>query len=192
MKKIKHYYTAIKGYSNDIIPFYKDIIDNAKDGQHFVEVGVFKGKSAAFMGVEIANSGKNIQFDLIDSWKIESAEDIGKIIFDEDVVNGTLYEHFLYNMKPIKNYVNPIRSDSAEGASLYKDNSLDFVFIDAGHTYESISRDIDAWLPKVKKGGIIAGHDYNNTRYNFNVAKAVNERFTQIENKYGSCWSVKL
>ena len=51
---------------------------------------------------------------------------------------------------------------SWDGAQHYDDKSLDFVFIDAGHDYTSVKKDIDAWLPKVKSGGILAGHDFMN------------------------------
>jgi hypothetical protein len=37
---------------------------------------------------------------------------------------------------------------------------LDFVYIDGDHSYEGVLRDIHAWTPHVRKGGIIAGHDY--------------------------------
>lgn len=51
---------------------------------------------------------------------------------------------------------------------------FDLVFIDAEHTYEGASTDIAAWWPKVRPGGILAGHDYNHRRYP-GVTQAVNE-----------------
>jgi hypothetical protein len=54
--------------------------------------------------------------------------------------------------------------------------SLDFVFIDADHGYEGCLRDLRAWYPKVKPGGIFSGHDYENTSYpKFGVTQAVKE-----------------
>jgi predicted O-methyltransferase YrrM len=50
---------------------------------------------------------------------------------------------------------------SVEASKLYEDESLDFVFIDADHTKEGFSDDMDCWFPKVKQGGVIAGHDYD-------------------------------
>lgn len=50
---------------------------------------------------------------------------------------------------------------SVEAADWVADASLDLVFIDADHTYKSVSADIRAWLPKVRPGGILAGHDYS-------------------------------
>ena len=44
-----------------------------------------------------------------------------------------------------------IKGDSADSASLFENESLDFVYIDAGHRYEEVKRDIDAWYPKEKR-----------------------------------------
>lgn len=54
-----------------------------------------------------------------------------------------------------------MRMDTSEAAELVPDESLDFVFIDADHTYEGCKRDIENWVPKVRRGGMIAGHDAN-------------------------------
>ena len=53
---------------------------------------------------------------------------------------------------------------------------VDFVFIDAEHTYEGVRDDIIAWSPKVRPGGIIAGHDYTPERFP-GVVAAVDEAF---------------
>ena len=53
---------------------------------------------------------------------------------------------------------------------------MDFVYLDADHSYNSIKADIDAWGPKVGKGGIVSGHDYYNDHKNLmGVVKAVDE-----------------
>jgi predicted O-methyltransferase YrrM len=50
-------------------------------------------------------------------------------------------------------------SSSVSAASLIRDKSLDLVFIEADHSYGAVRKDILAWMPKVKSGGIICGHD---------------------------------
>jgi hypothetical protein len=125
---------------------------------HFVEVGCWKGRSAAFMAVEIHNSGKSIQFDCVDTWNGSVTEEPHQN--DSWVKSGTLYERFLSNTDRVKHIITPKRGDSVEVASTYEDNSLDFVFIDGDHRYECVKADIEAWLPKMKSGSILAGHDY--------------------------------
>lgn len=78
------------------------------------------------------------------------------------------------------------RMDSASAATLVPDGSLDFVFIDADHTYEGCLRDIDAWSPKVRDGGMIAGHDYSKKWPP--VQKAVQERFKKFAVAKDSVW----
>jgi hypothetical protein len=55
-----------------------------------------------------------------------------------------------------------IRDRSMNAVKMSADESLDFVFIDAAHDYDSAKEDIEHWSKKVKKGGIVSGHDYNN------------------------------
>jgi predicted O-methyltransferase YrrM len=114
------------------------------------------GKSTAFMAVEIANSKKYIKFDAIDTWQ-GSEEHAEMDIIKKD----ELYNKFLSNIERVKYYINPIRDWSVEASKRYADDSLDFVFIDAAHDYDNVKADINAWYPKVKRGGHIAGHDYS-------------------------------
>jgi len=54
-----------------------------------------------------------------------------------------------------------MRETSLEAACKVEDESLDFVFIDANHAYEFVRDDLHAWYPKVRQGGLVAGHDYS-------------------------------
>jgi len=69
-----------------------------------------------------------------------------------------------------------VEADSVEAAGRFDDESLDYVFIDANHSYEAVYRDIRAWWPKVKLGGLVSGHDYAHEKFpNFGVDRAVDE-----------------
>jgi predicted O-methyltransferase YrrM len=163
---------------------YSEMVERFDNGSHFVEVGVWKGMSACYMAVEIINSGKNIKFDCVDTWDfVETSDEIKKEQFND------LFKIFSENIEPVKNNIGIIRSISWEGAKNYNDESLDFVFIDAGHDYESVIKDLNAWYPKVKKGGVISGHDYH---YNVGVFPAVNDFFTGKQNvkQKNCCWVV--
>lgn len=64
-----------------------------------------------------------------------------------------------------------LHMDSVAAAAEVADGSLDFVFIDAFHSYESASADIRAWTPKVRPGGFVTGHDWHMA----SVARALDE-----------------
>lgn len=72
--------------------------------------------------------------------------------------------------------------DSSRNASLdVLDGSLDFVFIDANHTYESAAEDIKLWYPKVRLGGLFSGHDYDKK---WGVKRAVDEFASEHNYKF--------
>jgi hypothetical protein len=134
---------------------YRRMVEEGSDGSVFVEVGSWKGRSASFMGVEIENSGKGIEFWCVDTW-----EGSPELMSDPDVVAGTLLDVFLENTNPVARHINALPVESVEAANLYFDNeTCDFVYIDADHSYEAVKADILAWLPKVKVGGTLAGDD---------------------------------
>ena len=177
---MEHFYQNIHGWFT-YPRLYQNIVNKFPTDSHFVEVGVWKGKSAAYMVVEIINSGKNIKFDCVDTWK-GSEEHVN----DLSIINDTLYQEFISNMEPVKGYYNAIQKPSLEAVLDYEDESLDFVFIDAAHDYENVKADIIAWLPKVKKGGVIAGHDY---AWGPEVQRAVNEVIGKDNISQGEgCW----
>ncbi len=138
---MKHFYETIPGYFT-WPDFYRWLVARLPSYSKGVEVGTCNGTSLAFLGVEIYNSGRPITVEGVDL----------------DNHNG----HAAANLAPLgKDAPRLISGCSWEVAAKYEDGSLDFVFIDGDHSFESVSKDIAAWLPKVRPGGIIAGHDYS-------------------------------
>lgn len=81
---------------------------------------------------------------------------------------------FEYAKRKLKNYnATFIRKTSVDAVKDFKDGSLDFVYIDARHDFDNCITDIIHWTPKVRVGGIVAGHDYF-FHYSINVIPAVN------------------
>lgn len=114
------------------------------------EIGVDKGKNAKNILKEL-----NIKkLYLIDAW----------FNYKEIQSNRPQKDNFKLVLKEFKNNekVVIIKDFSKNAVKKILDNSLDFVYIDANHTYKYVYQDIKLWYPKIKKGGIIAGHDIYN------------------------------
>ena len=153
----------------------REILSRAKEGAVGVELGVFTGALSARLLMR-----KDIVLYMVDSWKQHGEGDYAESGdfhaslsqqqqdgFHDAAVNET---EFATGRRVI------VRSDTVEAAKWMQDESFDFVFIDADHSYNGCRNDIEAWYPKVKKGGWLCGHDYKNVDYPcFGVEKAVDE-----------------
>jgi len=174
---MKHYYKKIKGWF-DAAKLYRNMVRDADDGALFVELGSYLGKSTSCMAVEIINSGKNIRFDSIDLFE----GDTGSRKTKADVANrdGSMIEaKCRENLSPVSDYVNIIKGDAIELADAYEDNSIDFLYVDDYHETEHVYKELVAWWPKIKAGGVLAGDDYVVKGNNgMQVIRAV-DRFTE-------------
>lgn len=160
--------------------FYDDMVEKFPSGSSFVEVGVLEGSSLSHLILRIIESGKDISVIAVDWFYDQSGKSLDK---------------FNSNMSLVRDKFDLIISSSVDASQRFEDKSLDFVFIDASHDYESVKADILAWIPKVKMGGIIAGHDYIETYPG--VIMAVNEIFGERVNleysKNGeACWLIEI
>jgi len=182
--KIEHFYQHL-GERWFVYPsLYKSMVERGASGSTFVEVGSWKGASASFMAVEIANSGKKIDFVCVDTWAGSDEHQ-----HFPEVKSGRLYDIFIQNITPVKDYIKPLRMASVSASAQFPDETVDFVFIDGAHDFENVYADITAWYPKVKCGGVIAGHDYLVPKYG--VARAVEQFFgSEFRNVRSSegCW----
>ena len=148
----------------------------------FAEVGVMK--STFCKGVLRRTGGTLREYWAIDQWlELHSDKAAGKDhgrlaaprMVQEDWDN--LYKNCckLMTWFPV---LRVVRLESTEACKLIPDQYFDFVYIDTSHFYEETKEDILAWLPKVRRGGILGGHDYDTpTKKHFGVRRAVDELF---------------
>lgn len=114
-----------------------------------VEIGVFEGKFTKVL----AESG--LQIFGVDPWTVY--EDYGHPSYQK--VADRRYEKSKRLLAPYKN-VTLLRETSMEAVKKFENESIDFVYIDGNHQFKYIAEDMYEWHKKLKKGGIMAGHDY--------------------------------
>lgn len=185
---IPHFYHHIDGWFT-FQNLYRQIADWIPDGGTWVEVGVYSGKSFSFGIVECLNRGKNVEFVAVD-------------MFPREWINPgenrpPVFQMFQSAMKPLEGHFKVAIGKSTDVARQFADESIDFVFIDAAHDYDNVRADLIAWTGKVRPGGIIAGHDYENDYQG--LMQAVNEIFGDRvelvpydEDETKHCWRVQL
>lgn len=148
-----------------------------------VEVGSWKGYSSFCLMTILRGFNKKGRLWCVDIWdNYDEPSDPGSMILNEYMNKGgdQVYEKFKRNINTVglSDQIIPMRMMSVEAAKEFEDDSLDLVFIDAAHGYKDVIDDINAWFPKVKSGGFIAGHDIDFTE----VKNAVCEFALKVSN----------
>lgn len=189
IKMIKHNYQSIEGWFN-MEKQYLELLDATPEKGIFVELGAYKGKSTSFIVTEIVNRNRNIQFYTVDTFEGDSGSTDKKEVEAYKQVNvSKMYEEFKENTKHLSDRLQTIIGKSNEAAEYFEDNSVDVIFIDAGHSKEAVLKDIKAWLPKMKNNSIMAGHDYTGWE---GVGQAVRELLGTPNKVENDCWFIKI
>ncbi len=158
---------------------------NELDFKKFVEIGICRCRNMSFI---LQNTNLS-EYWAIDPWVVfDGCYGTFKGIPQEnwDSWYAKACRHMLYYPQ-----LRVIRATSILAANMFPNGYLDFVYIDGDHTYEAVKDDINAWLPKVRKGGIIGGHDYNHRRIP-GVKQAVDELFSEVELDCHNVWFKRL
>lgn len=161
--------------SNTMLGLYHMINKHIKQEHIVVELGSFAGVSSELFALHCDT------LYCVDRW-----EPYWEISQDDKML--TAEKKFDTMMLNYKNIVK-IKQDSIEAAKTFADESIDVIYIDSDHSSERVKAELDAWLPKVKSTGYIAGHDINMPSV-FNV---VMRRFdpTMVEFFNDTSWIVK-
>jgi hypothetical protein len=140
-----------------------------------VEVGVHEGSFSDYI---LSNwDGKTLCS--VDPWKHQEDvyQDASNVSQDEHDVAYRVCKERLGRFKK-RSLI--LRMSSVAASTMHNDKVLDFVYLDARHDYRSVADDLAVWHPKVKKGGILAGHDFFNRKSRRNlveVERAVRDHF---------------
>jgi len=154
-----------------------DLIEDFPKDPVVVEIGTFAGDSAELFSL------------------------VAKKVYTIDPLawGGIMQVADNYTCDDVKRYLNDrlakrtnieyIKKYSKDAVVMFEDNSIDVVYIDGDHEYESVKQDITLWLPKVKVGGLICGHDHNEHPQHAGVIKAVDELLGGYDKHYyDSSW----
>ena len=136
------------------------------------EIGVWKSSLAKRL---LKNAGDKVsEYWAIDRWNLLPRE-YGRM-HNRTMENWDEMYWYACSLSIWFPQLHVARMDSEDAAKLFPDGYFDLVFIDSDHYYEAVKKDIPLWLPKVRKGGILSGHDYASKRHP-GVEKAVKEIF---------------
>ncbi|HEY7311302.1 MAG TPA: class I SAM-dependent methyltransferase [Gemmataceae bacterium] len=155
-------FSEIDGWFN-FADVYDLALSRARGGECFVEVGAWMGRSTVYMADAIKRLGKSIRFFAVDHFRGSPTDGAhAPVLADLAKQARTLHDVFRANLEAcgVRDYVTPLVMDSAQAAAAFDDASVDFCFLDADHSYDSVLADIRLWLPKIKPGGILAGDDF--------------------------------
>lgn len=145
-----------------------EIFSNLEKG---AEIGVWEGGFAE----KICRANPRLQLICVDPWTPQK----GYLEVKNDAARmDAAFASAQQRLKPYD--CTFMRMTSLEAAALVPDGSLDFVYIDSNHMFDHVIADLAAWTPKVKRSGIVSGHDYlENTRKDFIQVKAAVDHFTR-------------
>jgi len=157
----------------DFMAIYDQAIDESKDGDVLVEVGVAFGRSLAYLARKAIDSKKKLHIYGVDPWV-----DDWSTPTDYDPRNGRPtwgaehaewarsvggpFNAFICSMREHApeelEYVNVLRTTSVKASLMFP--MVRMAFLDGNHNFDEVCRDIRAWYPRVMQGGIMAGHDF--------------------------------
>lgn len=120
-----------------------------------IELGVQK---AEFSKVILSQWQNCTEYHLVDLWEHQKNYDdvanLGQQKQDE------FFEEAMKRMEPWKEKIHVCRNYTTNCVEKYEDEYFDFIYVDARHDFKGVWEDIVHYWPKLKSGGIMAGHDY--------------------------------
>jgi len=167
---IDYFLERVHGWTSRAqLEYLMSLVRALPDGSVIVEVGVWHGRSALALGEACRGTRKQVY--AIDPWRNYSDDEGGgfdgtKIIaasglnsFDE------VYKTFRHHIRDfdLGQWLVPVRATGVEAARVWAHPAPYLVFIDADHTYESVTGDLEAWTPLIAPGSIICGDDWEFT-----------------------------
>jgi len=150
-----------------------DLFKNMKIG---AEIGVERGIFSEI----ICKQNLGIELFCVDSWQAYKG-------YRDHTRQEKLDRYKNETIERLKPYdCNIIEKFSMSAIKMFEDEELDFVYIDANHDFKHVAEDIAEWSKKVKKGGIVAGHDYVRNR------SSIECQVKDVVDAWGHAYGIKI
>lgn len=141
------HWSQIGGFGeHDYAPFYERLVEEAPPGAIIVEVGCYLGRSLCHLGTVAKAANKGLRIFGFDHCEGESGG-----------MDGVVQRNV--NILGLGDTVVFEKWKSVEAVVTFEDETVWCAFLDDGHLHEEVASGVDAWMPKVRKDGILAGHD---------------------------------
>jgi cephalosporin hydroxylase len=158
------------------------------------EVGVQYGKFARTI---LSSWGGHLT--MVDAWREFPRDQYVDLANVDELQHLRNMAQAVENVQEFVGRYEIVRSLSNQAANRHADGSLDFAYLDADHSYAGVMKDLQAWRPKIRSGGMLCGHDYLDAKLeegDFGVKSAVLDFFgrtpTIVTDEYWASWFVIL
>jgi predicted O-methyltransferase YrrM len=172
------YYQNVLGEGMfDYPEFYDFVAERMPPVCRLAEIGVAHGRSGIYLAEKLEELGRDYQLHLIDNWSYGQQHQYEDI--SQHVLQSGVREAYL------------ITADSLEATKGFEDRSLHFAFIDASHRREDVVADIRLWRYKVRRDGILAGHDASSSGVRAALRETIPGKirhYMPTYNQYGVWW----
>jgi Methyltransferase domain len=145
-----------------------------------VEVGVKQGQYSELL----LSRWRGRHLISVDPWAEAPAEDYVDVANVTQAQHDAFHQETLGRLQKFGDRSTVWRMFGGEAAEKVPHHSLDFVYLDARHDGPSVTEDLETWTPKVRPGGVIAGHDYVDGMFaegEFGVRSSVDAFFAALE-----------
>lgn len=173
----------------DVLSFYSAILPRLGPSPAIAEIGVLYGRSLLYLAYSCLASG-------CQQAHLYGIDPLGRPWL-RDGSGGTVVSP-LEALRALTEYgtdaelrlIQLVQLESVAASVAFGDRAFDLVMIDGDHSYDGVIEDIDHWLPKIRAGGVLAGHDFGHQYPG--VKRAVRERFQMRPTIQGRVWAIEV